>query len=180
MNREIKVVCLTLVLALILFSCLSADNAEILPSKEYFNKVHSLIKNASKSISIVMFSFRYYEDYPNSPSNILARDLIEANKRGVDVKVLLDISDFDEEITKENRNTGRILSQNGVRVYYDTMEKTTHSKVIVIDSRYTVLGSHNWTYHGLSKNNETSILIDSEELAKETQKYIMELIKEDK
>jgi phosphatidylserine/phosphatidylglycerophosphate/cardiolipin synthase-like enzyme len=181
MSKKVKV----LFLLLIFSSFLSfqqalpapASNVEIIPSEEYFDKVHSLLKEASKSIFVVMYIFTYYKDYPNSPSNVLMQDLIKAKERGVDVKVLLDISDGNEENTKENRNTGRILSKNGVKVYYDTIEKTTHSKIVVIDSKYSVIGSHNWTYYGLSKNNETSILIDSEELAKEVEKYIMELIR---
>lgn len=176
MSRKSKITFGAIALVILLCPQLSGNNAEILPSDEYFNKVHSLINGASKSISVAMFSFRHYDDYPNSPSNVLIKDLIRANKRGVDVKVLLDISDFDEEITKENRKTGKILSKNGVKVYYDSMEVTNHAKAIVIDSKYTIIGSHNWTYYGLSKNNEISILIDSEELAKKVEKYIMELI----
>ncbi|MBU0534282.1 MAG: hypothetical protein KJ887_05765 [Candidatus Omnitrophica bacterium] len=45
-----------------------------------------------------------------------------------------------------------------------------------MDSRYTIIGSHNWTYSGLSKNNELSVLINSNELAKETERYIIGLI----
>jgi cardiolipin synthase len=160
-----------------LVSAAPAENTELLCSEKYFEKVHSFFNHASKSIVVVMYSFRYYPEYPASFSNILLQDLINAKKRGVDVIVLLDISEnFSEETTRENKNTGKILSKNGVKVYYDNVKKLMHAKTIVIDSMYTIIGSHNWTYSALSKNNEISVLINSEELAKETQEYIMEII----
>jgi phosphatidylserine/phosphatidylglycerophosphate/cardiolipin synthase-like enzyme len=184
MSRKVQILFLTLIFVPFLsFSqALStpAGNVEIISSTEYFNKVHSLINEASKSILVAMYTFEYYPEYSDSPSNILMQDLIKAKKRGANVEVLLDISDFNKEITKENQNTGRILSRNGVKVHYDKIDVTTHAKAIVIDSKYTVIGSHNWTYYGLSKNNEISILIDSEGLAKEVEKYIMQLIRENK
>ena len=181
MKQKIKVLFLTLVLCVFLQAssviAAPAKNAEIIPSGKYFDKVHSLLNEASKSIFVAMYSFKYYTEYPLSPSNVLMQDLIKAKERGLDVEVLLDVSNFNDKETKENQKTGEILSRNGVKVYYDKMNVTTHAKTIVIDSRYSVVGSNNWTYSGLSQNNELSVLIDSEELAKELETYIMELRK---
>ena len=146
---------LIVVISLLSTSCVTTKSfkkPKLIPSGEYFEKVHSLLNNASDSIFVAMYTFRYYTEYPNSPSNIFAQDLIKAKERGVNVNVLLDISDQDEENTIGNKKTGKILSENGIKVYYDAIGKTTHAKILVIDSRFTVLGSHNWTYHGLSKN----------------------------
>jgi phosphatidylserine/phosphatidylglycerophosphate/cardiolipin synthase-like enzyme len=158
----------------------SAKNVELLHSEKYFEKIHELFKSATKSIVIAMYSFKYYDEYPTSPSNILLQDLIKAEKRGLDVTVLLDISDSTEETTQENKKTGEILSENGIKVSYDKVETLTHAKTIVVDSRYTIIGSHNWTYNGLTKNNEVSVFIDSRDLAKEAEKYIIELTRGDK
>jgi len=181
MSRKPKILFLLLVFSSFLsFSQVlstPASSVELIPSEKCFDRVHSLLNEATKSIFVVMYLFKYYPEYPLSPSNVLLQDLIKAKERGLDVKILLDISDWNEEGTKENRKTGRILSRNGVKVYYDKIDVTTHAKAVVIDSKYTVIGSHNWTYSGLSKNNELSVLIYSEELAKRMEKYIMELTK---
>jgi len=183
MSRKVKVIFLPLVFSIFLSiwqipftTAEPAQNVELIPSGKYFDRVHSLLNEASKSVFVVMYSFRYYPEYPLSPSNILLQDLLNAKKRGVNVEVLLDVSNFDEKGTKENQKTGEILSRNGVKVHYDKIDVATHAKVVVIDSRYAVVGSHNWTYYGLSQNNEFSVVIDSEELAKELEKYIIELI----
>ena len=187
MSGKFKVLFLTFILSA--FLCFGqtlsvtaepAKNVELISSGKYFDRVHSLLNEASKSVFVVMYSFRYYPEYPLSPSNILLQDLLNAKKRGVNVEVLLDVSNFDEKGAKENQKTGEILSRNGVKVHYDKIDVSTHAKVVVIDSRYAVVGSHNWTYYGLSKNNEFSVVIDSEELAKELEKYIIELIKGNK
>ncbi len=181
MSRKPKILFLLLVFSYFLFFSqvlsVPASNVELIPSEKYFDRVHSLLNGATKSIFVVMYSFKYYPEYPLSPSNIFLQDLFKAKERGLEVKVLLDVSDFNEQITKDNKKTGEILSRNGVKVHYDSIEVLTHAKVVVIDSRYVVVGSHNWTYSALTSNNEISVLIDSEELAKETEKYIMELTK---
>ena len=74
-----------------------------------------------------------------------------------------------------NEKVKNILTRNGIKVYLDSENVTTHSKLIVVDGRYSIVGSTNWSYYALSKNNETNVLIDSEEVAKEYIKYFEEL-----
>lgn len=73
-------------------------------NKFYFKEIHSLLKQAKKSIYIIMFEIRYYHKYPNSPANILVRDLIKADKRGVNVEVILEHSKgLSQKNSKANR-----------------------------------------------------------------------------
>jgi len=50
-----------------------------------------------------------------------------------------------------------------------------HAKVVVIDGRCVVIGSHNWTESALRYNHEVSVLICSSDLAKEVKEYIESL-----
>jgi len=178
MRNNLKVLLSLLLLGLGVTSgwALPARDVQVIEGKEYFTKVHSLLSKASKSIYIMMYSFKRYPDYPRSPSNIFIQDLAKAKKRGVKVTVLLDISDFNEENSRGNQKTGQLLSSKGVKVYYDSLKTNTHAKVLVVDSRRTVVGSTNWTYHALTDNNEAAVLIDSEEVAGEMEEYIKELV----
>jgi phosphatidylserine/phosphatidylglycerophosphate/cardiolipin synthase-like enzyme len=67
-----------------------------------------------------------------------------------------------------------------VKVYFDSPEKTTHTKLIVIDQRLVLLGSHNLTQSALKYNNEISVLINRPELAREARTYMLTIIKEAK
>ncbi|MFQ5834850.1 MAG: phospholipase D-like domain-containing protein [bacterium] len=156
---------------------LPAQNVEIVTDREYFQVVHRTLREASHSIQLMMYTIGYYKKYPESPSNILIRDLIEAKQRGVEVKVILDISDWNQKVTRRNENTGRILSKNGVDVGYDPLPIDTHAKLVIIDGMITILGSTNWTYYSLDRNNEVSLLIKSKEVAQKLSNYFQRIWK---
>jgi phosphatidylserine/phosphatidylglycerophosphate/cardiolipin synthase-like enzyme len=59
-----------------------------------------------------------------------------------------------------------------VEVFFDSPKRTTHTKLAVIDGRYTFIGSHNMTQSALKHNNELSVLIDSQAVADKTLNYI--------
>ncbi len=139
--------------------------------------MRSLISEAKKSIHIILYISRYYQKYPDSSPNKLIRELILAAKRGVNVEVILDQSDWNEKNTRENKATAKIFSKGGVRVWLDDLHKTSHNKLIIIDGNYVVIGSTNWSYHALDKNNESSVLIESEEVANSFEKYFEKIKK---
>lgn len=156
---------------------LPAQDVEVVTDREYFQVVHHALGEADHSIQVMMYTIGYYEKYPESPSNILIRDLIEAKQRGVEVKVILDISDWNQKVTRQNKNTGRILSKNGVEVGYDPLFINTHAKLVIIDGIITILGSTNWTYYSLAHNNEVSLLIKSKEVAQKLSDYFQKIWK---
>ncbi|MEW6097289.1 MAG: phospholipase D-like domain-containing protein [bacterium] len=154
----------------------SVTNVKPIHNKDYFQKVHSLLLQAKKSIYMIMFEIRYYHKYPNSPANRLVRDLMQAAKRGVDVEVILEqAKEFNEKNSKANKEVGVMLTSAGIKVYLDSPYQTTHNKLILVDGIYTVVGSTNWTYHGLKKNNESSVLIESKEITNTFTKYFIRI-----
>ena len=58
-----------------------------------------------------------------------------------------------------------MLLRAGVPVFYDSKNRVTHSKVMVIDKYITIVGSTNWTYGALRKNHETFVMIKSRDVA---------------
>ena len=150
---------------------LPAKDVKVVLDKEYFQITQGLLRNAEKSIQMMMFEASFYAKHPKSPSNILIGELISARKRGVKVEVILETSDRGDRATERNRQTGKMLSKEGVEVIYDPLFVTTHAKVIIIDGRINLLGSTNWTYHSLTSNHEVGVLIDSEEVAGTLQYY---------
>ncbi|NIM03992.1 hypothetical protein GTN66_07615 [bacterium] len=145
---------------------LPAKDVKPIPNRLYYPAVHELLTQAKKSIHIVMFEMFYYPKYPESLENQLVQDLVDAHKKGIDVQVILEQGTWGRITRRNKREGGFMLSQAGVQVYFDSRSKTTHDKLIIVDERYTIIGSTNWSYHGLEKNNEASVLIDSIPLAK--------------
>ena len=162
-----------ILIAILIFSlsvqialALPAKDVKPIPNRLYHPAVHKLLGEAQKSIYVVMFEMFYYPKYPTSLENQLVQDLIDAHKRGVGVEVILE-QGTEEKVTMRNRKEGGfMLSNAGIEVYFDSLSQTSHNKLIIVDERYTIIGSTNWSYYGLEKNNEASVLIDSIPLAK--------------
>ncbi len=150
---------------------LPAEDVQLVTDGQYFQVAGKLIQEAKTSIQVMMFEMGYYDRYPNTPSNLLIKELIDAKKRGVKVEVILEVKEGRDRTAERNRTTGKILSNGGVEVIYDPLFKTTHAKCMVVDGRLTLLGSTNWTYYALTNNNEVSVLILSKELARELNDY---------
>ncbi len=146
---------------------LPSNDVTPIPPRQYFEQVHPLLQNAQKSIRLIIYEIRYYPRFKNSPTNLLIQSLIEARQRGVSVEVIVEEStEHARDNAQKNREAAALLEKAGILVYFDSPTTTTHDKVMVIDERYVVIGSTNWSYHAMEKNNESSVVIDSPELAR--------------
>jgi phosphatidylserine/phosphatidylglycerophosphate/cardiolipin synthase-like enzyme len=150
---------------------LPAEDIQMVTDGQYFQVAKKMIQEAKTSIRVMMFEMGYYEKHPSTPSNLLIKELIEAQKRGIKVEVILEIREDDDRTTKRNRQTGKMLSAGGVEVIYDSLSKTMHAKLMVADGEIILLGSTNWVFSSLTSNNEVSVLIRSKEIARELADY---------
>ena len=145
---------------------LPAEDIQLVTDAQYFEVAKKMIQEAKSFIRVMMFEMGYYEKHPNTPSNLLIKELIEARKRGVKVEVILEVREGKDRTTDRNRQTGKILSEGGVEVIYDPLFKTMHAKLMVADGELILLGSTNWVFSSLTNNHEASVLIRSKEMAK--------------
>ena len=152
----------------------------ILTNEEYLPALLKCIDEAKSEILISIFSFKAGE-HKNSYPDRIASHLVKAAKRGVKVIVVLEkTGKKSNELDIQNRKTGKLLEEEGINVYFDSPRQTTHTKLVVIDLRLVLLGSHNFTQSALKYNNEISILLDSPEMAQNARNYILRIIKEAK
>lgn len=146
----------------------------LLTDQEYFPVLERLIGQAERSVDLVMFLFKVTESSKNR-AGILVDALIAARKRGVMVTVLLEKSDYDPPLNRENQRVAAQLKKQGVAVRFDSDRTTTHAKAVVIDRRYCLVGSHNFTSSALSRNHEASLLVDNQALASQLVDYMREI-----
>ena len=125
-----------------------------------------LIARGQKSVDLLLYRFAYYPQYPNSPSNTLVKALIEAVRRGVRVRVLLEGGEDFPDLAQANRLVSTYLILNGVQVRFDAPGSTMHAKCLIVDDRDLLVSSANWSYYSLAKNVEAGVaLLDAERLA---------------
>nr|MBF0222814.1 helix-hairpin-helix domain-containing protein [Desulfobulbaceae bacterium] len=144
---------------------------KILADSTYYDTLLNFINYAEDRITITIFVFKTTSSPKNRPSLVI-QALTQAKKRGVAITVLLERSDYDDNLNKENENTAKLLRKKGIKVRFDSPKATTHSKIVVIDNRFCFVGSHNFTHSALAYNNELSLLVDSTLLAQELQRYM--------
>ncbi|MCK5708759.1 MAG: hypothetical protein KAI43_14015 [Candidatus Aureabacteria bacterium] len=174
-----KYISMILILILIPISFLHPSEADEISAKitnisgrKYFDALIEVIKNAEKRIDVVMYLVRFNPLKQNSKVGKVLDALIDANKRGVIVNVILDRNvNYSRKIHHgvEGKNIWAYekLKKAGVDVFYDDKYKLTHSKVVVVDEKIVILGSTNWSDAAFDKNVEMSFLVQSVDLAKE-------------
>ena len=116
------------------------------------NNVLPLIQNAKKYVYIPTFIITHEE---------LANELINAKKRGVDVKLIIDATNVYSRKSKIKE-----LRNAGVPVKVENYAGKMHSKSIIIDDEYIIAGSMNFTNSGENKNDENVLIIENKTLAR--------------
>ena len=132
--------------------------------KEFAEKVIPLIEQAKKSIDIVIFDWKWYPDQVGSAIQNFNNAIIMAARRNKRVRVITNSSFLI-----------KILSQNKVQTKLWHSKKNLHAKLMIIDNKTAILGSHNYTMNAFTINYETSIITQGEEVVKRLASYFENL-----
>ncbi|GAG77627.1 unnamed protein product, partial [marine sediment metagenome] len=137
---------------------------EIIPliDREYFDIVSTAMKKAKRRILVMVYGFKLSSS-GDTRADILADEMIKARKRGVEVKVILEKSDFNEWLNRMNGKTIEYFKENGITARLDNEDVITHAKVVIIDDA-VFLGSTNWSYGGLELWHNSDILIRNKKI----------------
>lgn len=117
--------------------------------KNYPKQVIPLIESAKRSIKIVVYDWRWYENDPGNPCQLFNASIVRAKKRGVNIKACVN----SEAIAKP-------LKENGIDVKIPISKNLIHTKFIIIDDKILIMGSHNFSQSAFTTNFETSIIQD--------------------
>ncbi|MBU1743398.1 MAG: hypothetical protein KJ649_00660 [Proteobacteria bacterium] len=148
--------------------------AKLLLDRDYFTALLDGVDRARAEIFLSAYLFRTIEDARGYPEAVLKR-LVAAVHRGVRVDVVLERNRDTDDLSRNNAETAERLKQGGIRVCMDAPDRVTHTKLVVIDRRYLLIGSHNLTQSALKFNHEASVWIDSPSLAEEALSYMKSL-----
>ena len=132
-------------------------------NKVFANELHDLIKTSKKSIYVEMFYLT---------NKLLVKDLIFAKKRGVDVKIILDASSANNQFSAHET-----LRKSNILVKVENWGGKMHTKSAIIDEKYYILGSMNWTGKAELHNDENLLIIENEKLSKNAIKHFEKLWK---
>ncbi len=121
--------------------------------RDYVSTVMKLIEHANSSVYVAMFLIKYDPRDPVDPVNELLDRLCSVYRRGVEVRVLVD-----DKTYSVYPQTIEYLKSCGIKIKIWSFREDLHAKILIIDRKYVVIGSHNWTESGLWWNIEVSII----------------------
>jgi phosphatidylserine/phosphatidylglycerophosphate/cardiolipin synthase-like enzyme len=132
-----------------------SNPAETVISPEDGSEIISLIDSAKDSIDIEVYVFT-------------SRDVVEAleraGRRGVSIRVIIE----KRVIGGENDEIFRELFAKGLDVRFASGTfQLTHSKFIIVDRKFVLIGSHNLSNSALFKNREVSVILSDPKVVSE-------------
>ncbi len=125
-----------------------------------------LIDHAQRSVVLSLYLIRDSDD-ARHPVNRLLNDLWEATQRGVSVTLYLNTK-FKGAAPGDVLHTPGLtrLTHAGAHVIAHPSTRRFHDKLLIVDERYILEGSTNWSVEALKSNGESNTVIDSPALAK--------------
>lgn len=115
---------------------------------EFLKDILPLIKNAKKSIDILVFDWRWYPHDPANPVQIFNQSLVRSSRSGIIVRAV-----------SNTRDVIDILNNEGIKSKHYRGSKLLHSKLMIIDEKIVVIGSHNYTASAMQSNHEVSAIL---------------------
>ena len=146
---------LCLILPFVLAISVLADPADV---SVYFSPnggcTEAIVKelgNAKSNILIQAYSFT---------SAPIAKAVVDAHKRGIDVAVILDKSQRTEKYSSAD-----FIAHAGVRTLIDAKHAIAHNKIMILDGDTVIVGSFNFSKAAEEKNAENLLIIHRSVLA---------------
>ncbi len=133
-------------------------------SKQYSPIVCRLIDQADESIDIIVYDWRFYKHDPSSAISLFNHALVRAKARGVKIRALVN-----------SKITMGILKELGFDARCLTTDITVHSKLMILDNKKLVMGSHNFSQNAFTSNHEASVLFNLSEPDNEWTRYFNNL-----
>lgn len=124
-------------------------------------RIVQLIKEAKTYIYIPTFLITH--------TNI-ANELINAKNRGVDVRIIIDANSTGTRNSKHG-----LLRRSGILLKTENYAGKLHAKTMIIDDKYLITGSMNFSNSGENKNDENLLIIKNSKIAKAHKNFFLYL-----
>ncbi|HFC91484.1 MAG TPA: DUF1669 domain-containing protein [Leucothrix mucor] len=120
---------------------------------DHFRAQHliPLLRSAQKSVHFMAFSFT---------STDITTALSNLKQQGVEIKGVVDAGQAGSSYAQY-----KDLKNENIDVLLDGNSKKLHHKVMIIDNRYVVTGSYNFSQSAETRNDENSVIVDNSNLA---------------
>ncbi len=127
------------------FSSSGATDVYFSPNGGATKAIVSELNNAKSEILIQAYSFT---------SVPIAKAIVDAEKRGVRIEVVLDKSQKTEKYSSAD-----FVAHAGIPVYIDSSHKIAHNKIMIVDKSVLITGSFNFSKAAEESNAENLLIL---------------------
>ena len=144
---------------------------QFLIGSDYFPAVEKLISSAVGQLDFAMYHFQPGGRDKKPKVNCLTASLEAALARGVKCRILLHSGYTGSPLFKTNNAAAQKLRAKGAEVKFWRKDHTFHAKFILVDRKFCVFGSHNFSNRAMGSNIELSALVEGSGEIRRVQDY---------
>ncbi len=131
------------------------------PQDKSSKRIVELINSAKNYIYVPTFLITHKD---------ITEALIKAKKRNIDVKIIIDANSVNTRNTKH-----KLLRESGVLLKAENYAGKLHSKTMIVDDEYLIIGSMNFSNSGENKNDENMLVIKNPNFARNYKQFFLYL-----
>jgi len=151
-----KLACLKKVTAHVLdtfFARKGAFDTMFFPNQESEKKLIKYLNMATTTLDICVFTIS---------NDHLANTLSALHKKGIKLRII-----SDDECVNNQGSDINTFAKEGIPVRTDDDKKAhMHNKYVIVDSKFVITGSFNWTVSAVKANQENLVVVENDEVVK--------------
>ena len=127
---------------------------QTLSGRQFPALVIPLIEASRQSIDIVVYDWRWYPSDPGAVCQLFNQAILRAARRRVKIRAILN-----------SDQTLRVLESEKIEAKILRTTRLVHAKLMIIDNKIVITGSHNYSQSAFQTNLELSVILDDENIA---------------
>lgn len=131
----------------------------LLWNHNYYKTLFPLLTRATKEILISAFKIEVPKTAKDYALKTILSPLTSQKSPRPNIRILLHWSQNTPGPPRENIIAAHYLSSHGIHIKHFKTTRIIHAKIIIIDEKYLILGSHNLSSSSLQHNLELSVLL---------------------
>jgi len=120
---------------------------------DYFPAALQAVEGAKERIHLLVYGMHLNAKRQDSKVVRLVKAMQDAVARGVDVRVILEASDYNEDLNRLNTFAAEYMAKGCIKVRFEPLDQISHAKLLITDSTAFV-GSNNWGEGGFGRYHE--------------------------
>lgn len=154
-----------------LIEVLQMECLRVIRNEEYLPCASVVLAQARKAIDLCTYKFELSNRTDAKRFMLRVLTLYELAIKGVRIRVLLNTTKSRSGLTKINEYAARELKKHKIEVRTLKDNRCQHSKMLLVDGQWAIIGSHNWTPRSMTDNFEVSVVLYGQNHIQEIQQH---------